>query len=92
MHTSTIKNTRTFTYTPTHTLLHNIIYACTYTKHMYTLVHERIYMRDRDIDRESLSTYETASCKILDVNKYRAHLETSLKTSVVTIATIVQGF
>ena len=57
---------------------------------MYTLVHERIYMRDRDRDRESLSTYETALCKLLDVNKYRAHLETSLKTSVVTIATIVQ--
>ena len=34
---------------------------------MYTLVHERIYMRDKD--RESLSTYETALCKcILDVN------------------------
>ena len=29
-------------------------------------------MRDRDRDRESLSTYKTALCKILDVNKYRA--------------------
>ena len=58
---------------------------------MYTLVHERIYMRDKD--RESLSTYETALCKcILDVNQYRAHLETSLKMSVVIIATIVQGY
>ena len=36
---------------------------------MYTLLHERIYMRDRDRFRESLSTYETALCKcILDVN------------------------
>ena len=29
---------------------------------MYTPVHERIYMRDKD--RESLSPYETALCKI----------------------------
>ena len=36
---------------------------------MYTLVHERMYMRDRDRYSESLSTYETALCKcILDVN------------------------
>ena len=34
---------------------------------MNTLVHERIYMEDKD--RESLSTYETALCKyILDVH------------------------
>ena len=60
----------------------------TYIKHMYTLVHKRIYETE-----EACQHYETALCKcILDVNYYRAHQETSLWMSVVTIATIVHDY
>ena len=59
----------------------------TYTKHMYTLVHKRIYETEK-----ACQHYETALCQcILDVNHYRAHQETSLKEEIKT-ANLINTF